>query len=86
MVLLCQMAEKVLRLPPDDFVSTLQISACQIFELAIQNCHGTGDHLVEGILEVTLARFDHPFSGLALPTVLYNTVCSTRLIIAALLT
>merc|ERR1712137_145120 len=70
--LLYKMAAKALSAPPSPFMEPLQISACQLLELAIQNCSGTGDQFVEGIIEMAMNRFPQPFSGVALPTVLFN--------------
>merc|ERR1712137_14872 len=70
--LLFKMACKALAAPPSEFMTPLQISACQLLELAIQNCRGTGDQFVEGIIDIAMNRFTQPFTGVALPTVLFN--------------
>lgn len=50
----------------------IQISACQLIELAIQNSYGTADSYIKDILGVCMQRMDQHFYGIALPTVMFN--------------
>ena len=52
----------------------LQVSACQLIELGIQNCCGSADNHIEGISSISMRRLSQPTEGKALPTVLLNVV------------
>eukprot|EP00339_Tiarina_fusa_P013736 CAMPEP_0117020128 /NCGR_PEP_ID=MMETSP0472-20121206/15340_1 /TAXON_ID=693140 ORGANISM="Tiarina fusus, Strain LIS" /NCGR_SAMPLE_ID=MMETSP0472 /ASSEMBLY_ACC=CAM_ASM_000603 /LENGTH=431 /DNA_ID=CAMNT_0004725251 /DNA_START=1720 /DNA_END=3015 /DNA_ORIENTATION=+ len=70
--LLFQMYQKSLDMGPNELLEPVQIAACQLIELAIQNCLGSGDAYMEGIISVAMERMDKDFFGVALPTVIFN--------------
>lgn len=72
--LLHKMFIKVMSMGSNELLEPVQVAACQLIELALQNCLGTGDKYVEEILKFSMQRMDQHFYGIALPTVLFNVV------------
>lgn len=72
--LLFSMFASVMNAGSSEIVEGIQVSACQLIELALQNSHNSADSYINDILHVCMNRMNQHFYGIALPTVMFNVV------------